>query len=221
MFWYSLNKGVDTQVLWSISEDEYAYQHLWDTEGCGSLQVIDSSGHMRCTGRLIRCQVRLGGGAFACFGQPNRTRTFQWFAAESTSGLDRACVLLLPLFQPREPLPRQNSCGLETWHYLFVLYSPPCSFPTTSPFWNQRNRMFSVAQWQWALCSPSSENNRLSDTAGPGAAALTRRWSCTGNSWWQIPLSWTVWALTWCSEWKNFKFYTWATNGPSESARVQ
>lgn len=39
--------------------------------------------------------------------------TFQWLVVESTSGLDRACVLL-PLLQPELLLPERNSCGLET-----------------------------------------------------------------------------------------------------------
>lgn len=59
---------------------------------------------------------------------PHGSRTFQWLAVENTSGLDRACVLL-PLLQQRATLPKWHSCGLETWHYLFVLYNPPSFFP--------------------------------------------------------------------------------------------
>lgn len=153
---------------------------------------------MRCTRRLIRCQVRLGEVAFACFGKPNRTRTFQWLAGESTSGLDRACVLL-PLFQPREPLPRENSCGLETWHYLFVLYNPPCSFPLPllfriTPRIRGTECLFSfffflffcgtVALWAPVVRrTTGSQTQAGAGSFGPAGGALPR------NSW--HPLSWT------------------------------
>lgn len=131
----------------------------------------------------MRCQVRPGEVAFACFGQTNRTRTFQWLAEESTSGLDRACVLLT-LFQPWEPLPRENSCGLETWHYLFALYNPPCSFPLPLLFGiTARIRGTECFCGTVAVrpMSPSSENNRLSDTGGHWQTLTSRRSSTEGQ----------------------------------------
>lgn len=65
--------------------------------------------------------------------------------------------------------------------------------------------MFSVAQWQRALCSPSSENNRLSDTAG--AAAPPEGGAVLGTADGRFPsaeLSEPQHGVQWR---RNFKFY--------------
>lgn len=157
---------------------------------------------MRCTRRLIHCQVRLGEVAFACFGQLNRTRTFQRFAEGSTSGLDRACVLL-PLYS--SPRNRCQERIPAAWRhdiiYLFctVLPAPShyLSFSESRRESEEQNVFFFFFRGTVAESpeSPSSEkNNRLSDT-GRRWQLWSRRWSSMRNSWLLIPLKWTIWSF--------------------------
>lgn len=86
-------------------------------------------------------------------------------------------------------LPEWNSCGLETWHYLFVLYNPPSFFPLPLLFCSQclhglrqRNRMFlwHSQSGAWGF----SENNRLiEEKRGAHPALFQQVERFMSNSW--------------------------------------
>lgn len=107
-------------------------------------------------------------------------------------------------------LPEWNSCGLETWHYLFVLYNPPSFFPLPLLFgisvctgWGWGTECFCgtvTASFglQWEQQAHTGDERSSGCIVPAGGALLSREMSQSFLEFGiqPTPLPWWLWSIT-------------------------